>query len=73
MLKPLGIDTWKEESLSFLAEEILGVSPKPLILVDGKGGSGKTSFAAKLADKLNANLVSSDDVAWWADPIHWDG
>ncbi|MCL2188353.1 MAG: hypothetical protein FWC16_07580 [Defluviitaleaceae bacterium] len=73
MLKPLGIDTWKEESLSSLAEKILSISPKPLVLVDGKGGSGKTSFAVKLGGLLNANLVASDDVAWWADPIHWDG
>jgi len=72
MLQPLGIDTWKEEPLSFLVEKILNISPKPLILIDGKGGSGKTSFARKLADALNANMVSSDDVAWWLHPVHWD-
>ena len=72
MLQPLGIETWNEESLSSLTEKILIISSKPLVLIDGKGGSGKTSFAMKLADNLNANLVASDDVAWWSDPIHWD-
>jgi len=73
MLKPLGIDTWKEETLSHLSATILRASPKPLVLIDGKGGSGKTSFAKKLANALNATIVASDDVAWWADPIYWDG
>jgi len=69
----LGIDTWKEETLSNLATKILSIKPNPIILIDGKGGSGKTSFAVKLADVLNANMVSTDDVCWGADPIHWDG
>ena len=73
MLQPLGIDTWQEETLSALVERILAVSVRSLVLIDGKGGSGKTSFATKLADALGANLVASDDVAWWADPIYWDG
>jgi len=66
------IDTWKEESVAVLAGRILNISPKPLVFIDGKGGSGKTSFAAKLAAAMNANIVSTDDVAWWLDPIHWD-
>ena len=73
MLQPLGIDIWKEENLAVLVAEILNVSSKPLILIDGKAGSGKTSFATKLAENLNANMVATDDVAWWLDPIHWDG
>ena len=72
MLPSLGIDTWKEETLSALAAKILIITPKPLILIDGKGGSGKTSFFAKLADVLNADIISTDDVSWCLDPIHWD-
>lgn len=72
MLNPLKIKTWQKESLSTLTEKTLKISPKPLILIDGKGGSGKTSFALKLAQSLNANIVASDDVAWWANPIYWD-
>ena len=68
----LGIDTWKRETVSNLVTKILKISPKPLILIDGKAGSGKTSFAVKIADALGANIVASDDVAWWLDPIHWD-
>ncbi|MCL2254808.1 MAG: hypothetical protein FWC09_10225 [Lachnospiraceae bacterium] len=72
MLKSLGINAWKEETLADLADKILSISSKPLVLIDGKAGAGKTSFAVKLAEFLNANLVASDDVAWWSDPIHWD-
>ena len=73
MLPSLGINSWSEESLANLAVKISNIVPKPLILVDGVAGSGKTTLAAKLADLLNANLVHSDDVSWCADPIHWDG
>jgi uridine kinase len=72
MLYPLGIDTWKKKDISVLAEEILSISQRPLVLVDGVGGSGKTSFAARLAAVMNSNIVATDDVAWWLDPIHWD-
>jgi uridine kinase len=72
MFPSLGIDTWKEETLSVLAAKILNISPKPFILIDGKGGSGKTSFALKLANIFSANIVATDDICWWADPIHWD-
>jgi len=73
MLPSLGIDFWNKKTLSDLTSEIYRISIKPLVLIDGKGGSGKTSFAVKLAAALNANIISTDDVAWWADPIHWDG
>jgi len=73
MLPSLGIDTWKKENPSVLAAKILEAAPRPLVLIDGKGGSGKTSFAVKLAGILNADIVSTDDVCWCADPIHWDG
>jgi len=72
MLPSLGIDVWKEETLSNLTAKIMSIAPNPLILIDGKGGSGKTSFAVKLADNLNASIVTTDDVCWYADPIHWD-
>ena len=72
MLPSLEINSWSEESISNLARKISNITTKPLILVDGVGGSGKTTLAAKLIDILNANLVHSDDVSWCADPIHWD-
>lgn len=71
-LPSLHINSWSKESLSDLAEEISNHGSRPLILIDGAAGSGKTTLAAKLVQRLNANLVHSDDVSWCADPIHWD-
>lgn len=68
----LNINSWSEESLSDLAAKIGDNVSKPLILIDGAAGSGKTTLALKLADILNADLVHTDDVSWCADPIHWD-
>jgi len=73
MLPSLKINSWTEESLSNLAINISNIVSRPLILIDGVGGSGKTTLAVKIADVLNANLVHSDDVCWCTDPIHWDG
>ncbi|MCL1843909.1 MAG: hypothetical protein FWF79_08855 [Defluviitaleaceae bacterium] len=41
-------------------------------LCEASHNTGKTTFASKLAAILDANIVCTDDVAWWADPIHWD-
>ena len=71
-LPSLNINSWSEESLSDLAAKIGDNVSKPLILIDGAAGSGKTTLALKLADILNADLVHTDDVSWCADPIHWD-
>ena len=73
VLKPLGIDAWEEKTLSCMAEEIMSIANRPLVLIDGKGGAGKTSLAVKLAKLLNANVIGTDDACWHADPIHWDG
>lgn len=72
MLPSLEINLWSEESLSNLAAKISNIATRPLILIDGAAGSGKTTLAAKLIDILDANLVHTDDVSWCADPVHWD-
>ena len=71
-LPSLNINSWSEESLSDLAAKIGDNVSKPLILIDGAAGSGKTTLALKLADILNADLVQTEDENWCADPIHWD-
>lgn len=46
-----------------------------LVLVDGRSGAGKSTFAAHVADLLGASVVSTDDVAWnhamfdWTDAL----
>lgn len=72
MLPSLEIKSWTEESLPDFTEEIINNVPRPLVLIDGAAGSGKTTLAVKLKVLLNANLVHSDDVSWCMDPIHWD-
>lgn len=69
----LEINSWSQESLENLAVKIRNIAPKPLILIDGAAGSGKTTLALKLVDMLDANLVHTDDVSWCADPVKWDG
>ena len=73
MLPSLEIKTWTEKSLQNLLIDISNIISKPLILIDGIAGSGKTTFAVKMADILKANLVHTDDVCWYADVINWDG
>ena len=72
MLPSLKISAWSEESLSNLTRKIIKITPKPLILVDGVAGSGKTTIAKHIADKLNANIVHTDDLCWGNHLVHWD-
>jgi uridine kinase len=41
------------------------------IAVDGHGGSGKSSLANWLAKKLNAEIIHTDDIAGWDNPLNW--
>ena len=43
-----------------------------VIAVDGPGGAGKSSFAARLAEELGgAQLLRTDDFASWEVPTDW--
>jgi len=67
--------SWELVDNAELAVRVRALLPagKPaLILVDGRSGSGKSTFAERLARLLDAALVHSDDIAWHHDPIHWD-
>jgi len=72
VLPSLEIDSWTYESLLSIVKKILNINQKPLVLIDGVAGSGKTTLAVIIADIINANLVHIDDVCWNADPIHYD-
>lgn len=61
LLSPLEINGWFETTWSGLAAQISGHAPRPLILVDGAAGSGKTTLASRLVDILEGNLVHIPD------------
>ncbi len=42
-----------------------------LILVDGRSGGGKSTFAGRLAGLVDATVVHTDDIAWHHHPIDW--
>jgi uridine kinase len=47
-------------------------SPLPVMAVDGPGGAGKSTFAARLSDALDGMpVVHTDDFASWNEPIEW--
>jgi len=46
-------------------------SDRTLILVDGRSGGGKSTFAGRLVRLLTGTLVHSDDLAWQHHPINW--
>ena len=41
------------------------------IAVDGHGGSGKTTLAKWLSEKLGAEIIHTDDFAGWDNPLNW--
>lgn len=42
-----------------------------LIAIDGHGGSGKSTVAKLLAEKLNAEIIQIDDFTGWDRPKNW--
>ncbi len=48
-----------------------GKLPIKLIAVDGHGGSGKSTLAKYLSDKLQAEIIHTDDFASWENPTAW--
>ena len=43
-----------------------------LILIDGGGGAGKTTWSDRIATLLRAPVVHTDDISWNHDPFDWD-
>lgn len=48
-----------------------GSLPIFLIAIDGHGGSGKSTLANLLADKLQAQIIHTDDFAGWDNSLNW--
>jgi hypothetical protein len=52
--------------------ELLTLVGSPsLVLVDGRSGGGKTTFATGVAALLGASVVHTDDVAWHLSMFDW--
>lgn len=66
-------DAWEPLDEPALSARVQALLPPGLrlILVDGRSGSGKSTFAAKLARILSAPIVHIDDISWWLHPIDW--
>jgi hypothetical protein len=69
---------WRIESLAELVRLIFkatgdaGGRP-PVVAVDGRSGSGKTTIAERLrAAVTGAEVVHTDDIAWWHSRFGWD-
>jgi uridine kinase len=60
-------------TFTWLAEQVLDKARgQPFVVaVDGRGGSGKTTFAKNIAHALGAPIVHTDDVAWHHSFFDW--
>lgn len=70
------VENWElvtDDELRAHVEHLLPPGPNHLILVDGRSGSGKSTFARRLASLLEGQVVHTDDIAWNYDIIDWDG
>lgn len=62
--------SWRLEPLDDFARSL---AEKRVIAVDGRGGSGKTTLAERLAARLpSAVVVHTDDIAWCHSRFGWD-
>jgi uridine kinase len=69
---------WQAETFTTVVEALLDGAPvtppgRPrVIAVDGRGGAGKTTFARRLREAIpGAEIVHTDDVAWWHSRFGW--
>jgi uridine kinase len=58
-----------------ILEELLATKPRvgevTFIAIDGHGGSGKSSLAKLLSQKLDAKVIRTDDFASWDNTLDW--
>lgn len=60
-----------DAELAELLRRLLG-DGRSVLLVDGRSGGGKTTFAERAARLLEGAVVHSDDLAWNHDAVAWD-
>jgi uridine kinase len=66
---PAAIDS--TVSLAALADPPSGMSCK-VVAIDGPGGAGKSTLAARVARRLgDAPVIHTDDLASWEHPLDW--
>lgn len=56
---------------SIIKESVPRLGNVCLIGIDGHGGSGKSSLANLLSQKLDAQIIRTDDFASWDNPLNW--
>ena len=66
---------WRARRVDAVLQSVLGAPPRstpPLLAVDGRSGSGKTTVAARILDRVpGAAVVHTDDVAWYHAMFDW--
>jgi hypothetical protein len=69
-------DLRRAGGIDALARDLLdtATAARPrIIAVDGRGGSGKSTLADRLRDAIpRAQVVHTDDIAWWHSRFGWD-
>ena len=60
-----------DAELTGVLTSLLG-EDRGVLLVDGRSGSGKSTFAERAARLLDGAVVHSDDLSWNHDAVAWD-
>lgn len=65
---------WQSTDDTTLAAALRRLLPpdRAVLLVDGRSGGGKTTFAERAARLLDGAVVHADDIAWHHDMTAWD-
>ena len=69
---------WRVPPLSEMVSLLLNaggrlVSRPRIVAVDGRSGSGKTTLTERLRSAVpDAEVVHTDDIAWWHSRFGWD-
>ena len=72
------VNRWRPQEWSAVAAELMShaaaAGSRPvLVAVDGRSGAGKSTMALRLASEVpGAEVVHTDDVAWWESAFGWD-